>query len=465
MAGSDTPSGAHLRTYGGDAPSADGASVAIIGGGLAGLGAAVELGRAGIPVVLYEARDRLGGRVHSITDPHTAQPVDLGAEWISTDGRVADLLRAHQTPLHSARGEFLVRTDHGVQAMPEMQETSGEILSRLATHVGAANQPDVPLRDALMRWCREPELADARAALLGYVQGFHAADPVHLSSKWLLEVEANQSAADSEWRSGHGAARAVQLLAEQLTGDVQLRLSHVVHRVAWQAGQVTVQASQSHGDGARLTTTHRAAVVTLPAALLQAPDAFGSVHFDPPLPDAHTGRGTLPMGHARRITCVFHTPFWEALPDIAGFGFLQAPDAPLPTWWSAATAGTPMLVGWAAGPQLHAHLDAGASPAHIREACIASLAQLLGVREAQVTDELITCHTHDWSSDAFSRGAYTYVAAGGLEAHHEMSEPLAGTLFLAGEATAGRGYNATMEGAWRTGTDCARRVLAALRHD
>lgn len=39
--------------------------VAIIGGGLAGISAAVALGEAGVPVTLYEARPRLGGATHS----------------------------------------------------------------------------------------------------------------------------------------------------------------------------------------------------------------------------------------------------------------------------------------------------------------------------------------------------------------------------------------------------------------
>ncbi len=39
--------------------------VAIVGGGLAGISAAVALGEAGVPVALYEARPRLGGATHS----------------------------------------------------------------------------------------------------------------------------------------------------------------------------------------------------------------------------------------------------------------------------------------------------------------------------------------------------------------------------------------------------------------
>ena len=51
-------------------------TVAILGGGLAGLNAARQLHKAGVDVQLYEARDRLGGRI--LTD----RGLDLGPSWI-----------------------------------------------------------------------------------------------------------------------------------------------------------------------------------------------------------------------------------------------------------------------------------------------------------------------------------------------------------------------------------------------
>lgn len=66
-------------------------TVAIIGGGLAGLTAAYHLQKAGILATVYEAKSRPGGRVRSVT--HAVGPnltVELGAELINTDH--ADLL-------------------------------------------------------------------------------------------------------------------------------------------------------------------------------------------------------------------------------------------------------------------------------------------------------------------------------------------------------------------------------------
>ncbi len=51
-------------------------SAIIIGGGLAGLAAAVGLAQHGFQVKVLESRNRLGGRASSFTDPATGQMVD-----------------------------------------------------------------------------------------------------------------------------------------------------------------------------------------------------------------------------------------------------------------------------------------------------------------------------------------------------------------------------------------------------
>ncbi len=56
----------------------------IIGAGTAGLTAAQDLVKAGEAVLVLEARDRVGGRVH--TDrTFSSIPVELGAELIHGD--------------------------------------------------------------------------------------------------------------------------------------------------------------------------------------------------------------------------------------------------------------------------------------------------------------------------------------------------------------------------------------------
>ena len=69
----------------------------------------------------------------------------------------------------------------------------------------------------------------------------------------------------------------------------------------------------------------------------------------------------------------------------------------------------------------------------------------------------------DWQSDRFARGAYSYVAVGGLDAPARLAEPVEDTLFFAGEATHDR-LSGTVAGAMASGYRAAEEVLLSHRH-
>lgn len=73
----------------------DAERVTIVGGGLAGLTAAFQLKKKQIPFQIFEASNRIGGRVLSVPEFLTGQPVaELGAEWFSVHHKfVLDLAK------------------------------------------------------------------------------------------------------------------------------------------------------------------------------------------------------------------------------------------------------------------------------------------------------------------------------------------------------------------------------------
>ena len=89
------------------------AQVAILGGGLAGLNAARLLRRAGVDFVLYEARDRLGGRILSGDEAGAPSEdgFDLGPSWFwpETQPGIAALVAELGLPVfaQASEGEML----------------------------------------------------------------------------------------------------------------------------------------------------------------------------------------------------------------------------------------------------------------------------------------------------------------------------------------------------------------------
>ena len=85
---------------------------------------------------------------------------------------------------------------------------------------------------------------------------------------------------------------------------------------------------------------------------------------------------------------------------------------------------------------------------------------MLGTAKSELRSAVATWETHNWSRDPFSRGAYSYVAAGQQKAAEKLRQPVQETLFFAGEATSEAW--GTVEGALASGMRAARQVDAAL---
>jgi monoamine oxidase len=115
-----------------------------------------------------------------------------------------------------------------------------------------------------------------------------------------------------------------------------------------------------------------------------------------------------------------------------------------------------MLLGWAGGLQA---TRLAAEPGDGVQLALTSLAAAMDIRVSRVREQFVDVVWHDWSADPFARGAYTYVAAGGITAPRELARPIGGTLYFAREATVSSGLNATMQGALDSGRRAARELL------
>jgi monoamine oxidase len=86
------------------------ADVVVVGAGFAGLTAARELSRRGHDVVMFEGRDRVGGRAYTTTV--AGVPVDLGATFIGPTQHAVTALAAElgcPTVRTYNRGKNLIR--------------------------------------------------------------------------------------------------------------------------------------------------------------------------------------------------------------------------------------------------------------------------------------------------------------------------------------------------------------------
>lgn len=413
----------------------------VIGGGLAGLSAATRLVEAGRKVTLIEARDRLGGRVWSA--PHAGMAVELGPEWLDSNGAMGKLVRESGGHVTESMGEYLERGPSGWK--PSRQS---EVVRHLVRRLLRRGDPDLSLMEALHQTGRGEDLAAARQYLLPYVEGFHAADPNRLSSRWLMEVEFNQSADVSEGRTREGLSRVVELLTNRLEGRATVRLSSPVRQVRWRSGQVDVDLEVG-------SLSARCAVVTVPLGVLQS----GDIAFVPPVAAHATALTQVAMGQVHKVIIAFDVAPWTGFVP-ANSRFLHDSALSFPTWWFPVEVEQPVIVGWVAGPRAEqmSEMDSRKTVG----LAVESLAKLLHVERAQLETGITSVWYHDWNRDPFTQGAYTYVVSGGLGAPDVLARPVDNTLFFAGEATCAHGYNATMDGAFHSGVRAAEEILSHI---
>jgi monoamine oxidase len=184
------------------------------------------------------------------------------------------------------------------------------------------------------------------------------------------------------------------------------------------------------------------------------------------LPEKRAAIEQLEMGQVVKVAFRFREMFWDAqagtAPQLPRLSFLFSDDAVLPTWWTGYPLLTPLLIGWVGGPR--AVRLSSLPDAAIAEQALGALARVLGVSTGWLEARLEGWQTHNWSADPFSRGAYSYVRVGGIDAPGQLAAPVEGTLFFAGEATDTNGHTGTVHGALATGKRAADQIIAELAH-
>ena len=97
------------------------------------------------------------------------------------------------------------------------------------------------------------------------------------------------------------------------------------------------------------------------------------------------------------------------------------------------------------------------------ERAIESLSLCFGEPRRRIEHELVAWRFHDWCSDPFSLGAYSYVRPGAEQAMRALARPVSDTLFFAGEATEYGGNYSTINGALTSGLRTAQHIAALQR--
>jgi monoamine oxidase len=437
--------------------------VVIVGAGVAGLATMRALEEKGLRTQIVEARDRIGGRIHTVRDPRVPYPIELGAEFVHGEAReVVEIVDQAGLVAYSIEGQRWRSRGGRLSGVQNFFEELDSVMGLLKE-----KKPDRSFAEFLKDSPGGRRGREARALARRFVEGFHGAHTERISANAL--ADGGSPGEDPEEQRQMRIADGYDCIPAHLAAGFEDRvtLDNVVEEVRWERGGVELTLRRK--DMSSLPAIRaRATVITVPlGVLLSSDDDVGAIRFKPSVPPLDEARNQLTMGVVARVVFLFRDRWWTrhlpsaprgAYPD--ALSFIYGDDESFPVWWTAHPAHLPILVGWGGGPSA---VPMGGRPfEEVRDIAVRSLAKTFRVSRKRVDAELVDCWTHDWQQDPFSRGAYSYPLVGGSEGATRLARSVQGTLWFAGEAADPEGRNGTVHGAIGSGRHAARSVTRAL---
>jgi monoamine oxidase len=397
---------------------------------VAGLSCARRLSRSGLRVVVFEARDRVGGRVWTLRSPDLP-PVELGAQVIHGDAAATwDIVR--EAGLEAAQlehhGDLVVCVHDQTFSLAQLQKAGFQAPWQFEEAIGGSSVADESAAQALES---HGVAGLTRALTLAWLEQVWAADPGELSVAGIRRIKDAWAAGAGEFAIADGYDR----IPGHLAIGLDVRLNALVETVSWRAQGVRLTAA-----GDRWSAS--AAVVTVPPPVV----ANGGVRFEPSLPPEKAAAAAA-IGAGDAVTVVFRL---AAPAPSAVWGFVVDPPA---GFWRA-DAGSHVVRGWMKGPSAR---HARPLLTHAQALVDHAAGVLPWLRQVRVED----VHVADWGADPRSLDGFSFPRVGALDQPARWAAPIEGTLFFAGDATCGDRHPALVHGAIESGERAAAEVLGS----
>ncbi len=440
-------------------------SVTIIGAGLAGLAAALDLHRAGIQTTVLEARDRVGGRVITVRDFQDGQYAEGGGEFVEDfHHRMIELVEEFRLRLEPLGGmgdwgAYLCLEGKtgwannvelwGVDIAAEVDKiwfAISELGRQIDDPLNPQTSPSAPALDqhSVSHWLEKLEVHPlAKKAFTARIRSEYTVEPDQLSlldlARWGRYYYDDPFKDRNAYRIKGGNDSLPNAMARVLP-DIRLNCEVTAVRQTEEEVEVVYQSP----DGTEVILPSSYVIFAIPFGPLQA------ITVEPPLTAIfQLALEKLSYGTVTKVMLQYSRRLselgWEA------FGLT---DLPITCMWHP-TLRQPgkydiltVYTGGHAGKAFTAMSDETriqTAIAQVEQVCPGSAQYVVGAK------------TIAWRSERFSQGSYAAFGLGEVMAFWEPLRYPVGRVYFAGEHIAAhQGY---MEGAVESGQRAAHEIM------
>lgn len=431
--------------------------ILIIGAGAAGLMAAYTLAKAGKKVIILEARNRIGGRIHTLNNTSFFKQAELGAEFVHGNLPVTlKLFKEAGIKCHPSSGEMW-HYNNGRFTKGFEQADNWELLIQKLNEL----EQDTSIGDFLQKQFSDEKYSKLRKWVNKFVSGYDTADPFKVSA-FALRREWQSEDEDTQYRVDGGYGKVISYLAnESKANGSQLFLNSVVKDIHWEHNQVEAITAD------KVSYKANKVIIALPLGVLQADTSEeGAITFSPSVPQYNHAIQQMGFGAIIKILLAFKNTFWEneetaklAGSSLKEMGFLLS-DEEIPTWWTQYPEHSNVLTGWLGGPPAEKKIDL--SNEELLQQGIQSLSNIFKRNIEELKDNLIAWNVVNWTADPFTCGSYAYDTIAAPGARKILNAPINNTIYFAGEYLYDGPAMGTVEAALTSGEEVAKALLKSI---
>jgi monoamine oxidase len=426
--------------------------VIVIGGGAAGLMCGLRLAEAGRAVLLLEAREKLGGRIHTIHPPGFSTYIEAGAEFIHGEMPLTlSLLQEAKIPYYPVESEMLRINNGKKQSSPFSSKEWEQFIYQLKEL-----KQDMSLDDFLLKYFSEDKFTALCNMAKNYASGYDAADTSLVSSfalreEWLHEDDSAQ------YRIEDGYGCMIQYLEKKLIDSGgRIRLSSAVKNISWEKNSVTVTTQKGETySGTKL-------VITVPLGILQLPASHHSaISFLPSIDDYMKKFKSIGFGNTIKVILQVNYPFIQKILKQLGSDDIHPKfiltDEIIPAWWTQSSPKSGILTGWVGGNK--ASELAKKNDNDILEIAVKCLSGMLSVTYKNILNEVNKSFISNWYKNIYTFGSYSYPVLNGEDSIKSVNKPLVDTVYFCGEGLYLGAAIGTVEAALFSGHNVAHNIL------